>query len=179
MYFQSILEFNICLLYDLRIPSEAQFQNLQGDTMKNRFLILAAVSALSLAACNNMMVKNVNFAARTQTGYTTQAGVASIEKISSGGIKTTLTLSGLKASTAYVAHYHNQGTAGTPACDSGGAISTDYGAAVTSDATGKATFTNTSNTATTIANLGAYINVHEQAALGVVPLCADVSSTTF
>ncbi len=149
--------------------------------MNTKLILFAAVSALGLVACNtpNPVVKTVNFAARTQTGYTAQAGTASIEKISSGGIKTTLTLTGLKASTEYVAHYHSTGTASTTPCDSAGAIKTDYAVTVSSDAAGKATFTNSSTTATTIADLGTYINVHEKAALAVVPLCADVSTTTF
>jgi superoxide dismutase, Cu-Zn family len=149
--------------------------------MNAKLMGLLAVSALGLMACNTptMMVKTVNFAARTQTGYTAQAGEAKIEKLSSGGIKTTLTLTGLKANTAYVAHYHAKGTASAVACDSAGGISTDYGAAVTSNASGQVTLTTTKNTANVIADLGAYINVHEESALSVVPLCADVSSTTF
>ncbi len=149
--------------------------------MNYKFLAIAAVSALGLVSCNtpNPVVKTVTFAARVQTGYTAQAGTASIEKISSGGIKTTLTLTGLKASTEYVAHYHSTGQASTTPCDSAGGISVDYSTTVTSSATGTATFTNSSTTAATIVALGTYINVHEKAALAVVPLCADVSTTTF
>lgn len=147
--------------------------------MNRKLLILAAVSALGFVSCNNMMVKTVNFTARTQTGYMGQAGTATIEKLSSGGIKSTITFTNLKAGTAYIAHYHNQGTVGVAPCDSGGSVKTDYGTAVTSDAMGKVTLTVTSNTATTIADLGVYINVHESITPSIVPMCADVSTTTF
>lgn len=140
---------------------------------------MAGAMLLALAACmpgSGNPTKTGNFNNRGVAGYTSAAGTYTITKIGSQ-IKTELRLTGLKANTQYVAHYHALGTASTTPCDSQGPIKTDLGA-VMSDASGAATFTNTTSAAN-IVDLGVYINVHEAANLSVVPLCADVSALSF
>ena len=94
-----------------------------------------------------------------------------------------LKASGLKASTAYVAHYHAAGAdVSKGVCASGGPIVGDQGSMTM---IGGMTFTTDTAGAVTIKGLNTtaalstakYINIHEAAALAVVPLCADLTGT--
>jgi hypothetical protein len=138
-------------------------------------VVLLAVMAACMPGSGNP-TKTGNFSNRGVAGYGAAAGTYTITKLGTE-IKTELKLTGLKANTQYVAHYHALGTASTTPCDSQGPIKTDLGT-VTSDASGAATFTNTTSAAN-IVDLGVYINVHEAANISVVPLCADVSALSF
>ena len=152
-------------------------------TASLKFAGLALLGSFALAACNQASVsgstKTTNFAAPTTpvVGYTVQAGKAAISDLNTKDTVTILTATGLKASTLYVAHYHAQGTgvnATKPPCESGGAIVDGMiGMATTSAADGSLTikgFTPTTNIST-----AKYINIHENASLAIVPLCADLT----
>jgi superoxide dismutase, Cu-Zn family len=147
-----------------------------------KILVASILGAALLASCNQASVsgktKTTDFAAPATAvaGYTVQAGKAAISELNTNDTVTILTATGLKANTSYVAHYHAQGTgvnATKPPCESGGAIVDGMiGMAMNSAADGSLTlkgFTPTANLKD-----AKYINIHEAAALGVVPLCADL-----
>ena len=83
--------------------------------------ILLAALALPLSACT-MMAAPMNYALSKQPAGAAlmSSGTVSVKKDMSM-VMTTASVSGLKPGTYYVAHYHNQGTAGVAPCDSGGA----------------------------------------------------------
>jgi superoxide dismutase, Cu-Zn family len=142
-----------------------------------KILIASVLGAALLASCNQASVsgktKTTDFAANTTTGYTVQAGKAAISELNTNDTVTILTATGLKASTSYVAHYHAAGAdVSKGVCASGGAIVNGEIGAATTSADGSLTikgFAPTANLTT-----AKYINIHEAAALGVVPLCADL-----
>ncbi len=143
-----------------------------------KFAGLALLGSFALAACNQASVsgstKTTDFALQTQPGYTVQAGKAAISNLNTKDTVTILTATGLKPSTLYVAHYHAQGDTTKAPCASGGAIVDGMiGMATTSGTDGSLTikgFTPTTNIST-----AKYINIHENAALAIVPLCADLT----
>ena len=87
-----------------------------------------------------------------------------------------LVATGLKPSTAYIAHYHVAGTdVSKGVCASGGAVIDGQigGKSVDSDVNGKVTLKGLTATANIAA--AKYINIHEAGALATVPLCADLT----
>ncbi|WP_424950478.1 hypothetical protein [Deinococcus sp.] len=145
----------------------------------------ALILALTLAACNQANVsgnaKTYTFTAQTQTGYSAQAGKATRTDLNTNDTSTVLVASGLKPLTAYVAHYHAAGAdVSKGVCASNGPIVGDQGSMTmiggmtfTSDSAGAVTIRGLNTTATLSA--AKYINIHEGAALAVVPLCADLT----
>ena len=101
-----------------------------------RTLFLVLVGSLALASCNRTKAPDVSgttmtkaFASQLDTaaGYSDDAGSAAYVDLTGGDRRTTLTATGLKASTAYIAHYHARGTgaavtATTTDCASGGSV---------------------------------------------------------
>ena len=144
-----------------------------------KFAGLALLGSFALAACNQANLtgtaKTYAFAAQAQPLYTVQAGTATRADLSSKDTSTVLVATGLKASTDYVAHYHAQGDATKAPCASGGAIVDGMigGMTFTSDASGNLTIKGL-DTTTALAT-AKYINIHEAAALAIVPLCADLT----
>ena len=144
-----------------------------------KIFAMSLVGMVALASCNQASVsgstKTYTFAAQTQTGYADQAGTAAKTDLSSKDTVTVLTATKLKANTDYVAHYHAQGDATKAPCASSGAIVDGMigGTSFKSDANGNVTIKGL-NTTTNIAT-ATYINIHEMAALSVVPLCADLT----
>lgn len=141
--------------------------------MKKRTL-LALVGTVALASCNqapDVSGKSVtkNFTDMKLAGYTSPSGTAKYVDLNSGDRVTTLTVSGLKANTNYLSHYHLMGTASTDACKSGGAVVGGVLGTATSDASGTLTIKGLQSTAAL--KDAKYINVHE-ATGGAVPVCA-------
>lgn len=149
-------------------------------TASLKFAGLALLGSFALAACNQANLtgsaKTFNFALQAQTGYSTQAGTATRADLNSKDTTTVLVATGLKASTAYFAHYHVAGTdTSKGVCASSGAVIDGQigGKSVDSDANGKVTIrglTATDNIAT-----AKYINIHEALTPSIVPLCADLT----
>ena len=148
-------------------------------TASLKFAGLAVLGSFALAACNQANLtgsaKTYAFAAQPQVGYTAQAGTATRADLSSKDTTTVLSATGLKPATAYVAHYHIQGDATKAPCASNGAVVDGMigGMMFTSDANGNLTIKGL-NTTSALAN-AKYINIHEAAALTIVPLCADLT----
>ena len=147
-----------------------------------KFLALSLIGTLALASCNQANVtgsaKTYAFAAQAQAGYSTQAGTASRADLNTGDTSTVLKATGLKPSTAYIAHYHVAGTdTSKGVCASGGAVQNGLigGTPVTSDASGTLTIKGLASTADIAATSVKYINIHESATPSVVPLCADLT----
>lgn len=150
-----------------------------------KILVASILGATLLASCNQATLsgktKNITFAAQTQTGYTAQAGTAAKTDLSDSNTVTVLKATGLKPNLAYVAHYHAAGAdVSKGVCASNGAIVGDQGnmtmiggMTFTSDANGAVTIRGVNTTATL--GTAQYINIHEAAALAVVPLCADLT----
>jgi len=144
-----------------------------------KLLSLPFLGLLALASCNQVVTgdsKAYTFTAQTQVGYSTQAGKATRLSLSTGDTATTLNATGLKPSTAYVAHYHAAGAdTSKGVCASNGSIVDGMigGMTFNSDANGALTIKGL-NTTSALAT-AKYINIHEAAALAVVPLCADLT----
>jgi superoxide dismutase, Cu-Zn family len=147
-----------------------------------KFFALSLVGTVALASCNQASVsgstKTYAFAVPTAavTGYGSQAGTANRTDLSTkDNTVTVLSATKLKASTAYIAHYHLQGDATKAPCDSAGAVTDGMigGMSFTSDANGSVTIKGL-NTTANIAN-ATYINIHEAATPSVIPLCADLT----
>lgn len=142
-----------------------------------RALLFAA--ALALTACGTAPAVTGSNTSKTfrnmeTAGYPQAAGTARLTDLSSGDRATTLTMTGLRANTAYVAHYHSRGTANaTDVCRSNGPIvGGTIGGTFTSDASGNLTMRGLQ--ALSALQGAAYINVHEAESLPTVPLCAPL-----
>lgn len=144
--------------------------------------LLALIGTLALASCNKNAAPEVTGSSKTATFkamlpndvvYKSSAGTAKYIDLSNNDRATTLTATGLKPSTSYLAHYHAMGTASNDACTSAGAVvGGTIGEAMMSDASGNLTLKGLQNKA---ALSGAtYINIHEAASLATVPLCAPL-----
>ncbi|MGY2893262.1 hypothetical protein [Deinococcus sp. UYEF24] len=147
-----------------------------------RFLAVSLIGTLALASCNQANVtgsaKTYTFAAQTQVGYTAQAGTASRTDLNTGDTSTVLKASGLKPSTAYIAHYHIAGAdTSKGVCASNGMVQNGLigGAPFTSDASGNLTIKGLATTSDIAVGNVKYINIHESATPSVVPLCADLT----
>jgi Cu-Zn family superoxide dismutase len=147
-----------------------------------KFLALSLIGAVALASCNQANVtgssKTYTFAAQAQTGYTVQAGTAARTDLNTGDTSTVLKATGLKPSTAYIAHYHLAGAdVSKGVCASGGAVQNGLigGTNFTSDASGNLTIKGLASTADIAVGSVQYINIHEAATPAVVPLCADLT----
>ena len=103
------------------------------------------------------------------------AGVALANTDSTNvNVTTVLTLTGLTAGKAYIAHYHAYGTASNnDPCASNGPVTVGF-PNFTADASGNATVTLTTEVAKIAGDAGAYINVHFASDPSVVPICAPV-----
>ncbi|WP_424952040.1 fasciclin domain-containing protein [Deinococcus sp.] len=89
-------------------------------------------------------------------------------------VTTVLTLTGLTAGKAYIAHYHAYGPdSSTDPCASNGPVTVGF-PNFTADASGKATVTLTNDASKIAGDSGAYINVHFASDPSVVPICAPV-----
>ncbi|WP_291431631.1 hypothetical protein [Deinococcus sp.] len=142
-----------------------------------KLTLLALVGTVALSSCNqapDVSGKSVSkaFTDMKLSGYTTPSGTAKYVDLNSGDRVTTLTLSGLKANTNYLSHYHKMGTASTDPCKSGGEIVGGVLGTGTSDANGKLTIKGLQSTADL--KDAKYINVHEASALANVPVCAPL-----
>ncbi|OLV17817.1 hypothetical protein [Deinococcus marmoris] len=148
-----------------------------------KIALMALIGTLALASCGKNTAPEVTGTSKTiafkamlpnDVAYKGSAGTAKYIDLSSGDRATTLTATGLKANTKYLAHYHLMGTASTTdACASNGSVLNGMiGDALTSDASGALTLKGLQNIAAL--NGAAYINIHEAAALSVVPLCAPL-----
>lgn len=145
-------------------------------------LIMALIGTLALASCNKTNTPEVSGTNKSVTFkmmlpadaiYKASAGTATYVDLTSKDRATTLTASGLKPNTSYLAHYHIMGTASTDACKSAGdVLNGTIGTAMTSDANGALTLRGLQNTAALTG--AAYINIHEAATPSVVPLCAPL-----
>ncbi len=144
--------------------------------------LMALIGTLALASCNSNKAPEVTGTSKTaafkamlpnDVTYKSSAGSAKYIDLNNGDRATTLTATGLKPSTSYLAHYHKMGTASSDACTSSGAVvGGTIGEAMMSDANGALTLKGLQNTA---ALSGAtYINIHEAASLATVPLCAPL-----
>ena len=149
-------------------------------TASLKFAGLALLGSFALAACNQANLtgsaKTYAFAAQPQPLYTAQAGTATRAELNSNDTTTVLVATGLKPSTAYIAHYHVAGTdVSKGVCASGGAVIDGQigGKSVDSDVNGKVTLKGLTATANIAA--AKYINIHEASALATVPLCADLT----
>lgn len=79
------------------------------------------VLTLSLSACTMMSpAANYTFSKQPAGASLNSSGTLSVKKDGAMTL-TSASLSGLTPNTYYVAHYHQQGTASTTPCDSGGA----------------------------------------------------------
>ncbi|WP_415791722.1 hypothetical protein [Deinococcus saxicola] len=155
------------------------------SSTSEKFTSMALIGTLALASCNKNTAPEVTDTSKTiafkamlpnDAAYKGSAGTAKYIDLNTGDRATTLTATGLKADTKDLAHYHMMGIASTTdACASnGGVLNGMIGDAMMSDANGALTLKGLQN----IAALGgaAYINIHEAAALSVVPLCAPLKS---
>ncbi|THF69083.1 hypothetical protein E7T06_13540 [Deinococcus sp. Arct2-2] len=148
-----------------------------------RIAMMALVSTLALSACNqpnvvgNSVSKDFSALLNTASGYTAAAGTAVYVDLTGGDRRTVLTATGLKANTAYIAHFHSKGTAAgsTNDCTSGGPVvggKIGGDTVFSSDADGKVTIKGFQTTADL--KDAAYINIHESGTPSVIPLCADI-----
>lgn len=139
-------------------------------------LLLLAISACSPTTSNPPNVRTVTMT-RLGTSNPSATGVVTVEKLSTGGLKTNVSVQGLTPNTVYALHYHAMGAASTDPCLSNGAIKTDL-PDLTTDASGNGSIIYTASTGN-LADLGVYVNVHIKSDLTVVPLCGNVSSVAF
>ncbi|PYE50522.1 plastocyanin/azurin family copper-binding protein [Deinococcus yavapaiensis] len=104
------------------------------------------------------------------------AGTVRVETLGSLR-RTTLTLKGLAPRTVYAAHYHALAPnyTGDP-CLSNGPVTVGF-PTFTSDSQGRATTTMLTATKKIADNAGAYINVHVQRDLSIIPLCAVMTGS--
>jgi len=149
-----------------------------------RVALMTVVSTLVLSACNQPNVVGTSITksfapqlnATAGSGYTAAAGTAVYVDLTGGDRRTVLTATGLKANTAYIAHFHSKGTAAgsTSDCTSGGPVVGGLigGNSFTSDADGKVTIKGFQSTE--VLKDAAYINIHEGLLPSVIPLCADI-----
>lgn len=147
--------------------------------MMKKIFAMSLLGMVTLASCNQASIsgstKSYTFAARTTAGYTDQAGKAARTDLSSGDTLTVLTATKLTPNVKYLAHYHKQGADATKApCDSAGGVVAGIGGEVTADASGSVTIKGFADTAVLKDGAAKYINIHEAAALSVVPLCAEL-----
>ncbi|MFK7603992.1 hypothetical protein ACI3L1_17475 [Deinococcus sp. SM5_A1] len=146
--------------------------------------LMALIATLTLASCGKNTAPEVTGTSKTvafkamlpnDAAYMESAGTAKSIDLNTGDRATTLTATGLKVNTKYLAHYHMMGTASTTdACTSnGGVLNGTIGDAMSTDANGTLTLKGLQN----IAALGgaAYINIHEAATPSIVPLCAPLT----
>ena len=149
-----------------------------------KIMATSSVVFLVLTACTQANVtgsaKTYAFAAQAQAGYSAQAGTATRTDLSTGDTSTVLIASGLRPSTAYVAHYRAQGDVTLAPCVSGGAIVGDQGslsvignAVFSSDASGGLTIRGLSSTFGVSAAKA--IDLQEATSPATVPLCADLT----
>ncbi len=105
------------------------------------------------------------------------AGGKAVATTKDGMVSTTLTLSGLTPSKAYIAHYHAFGPdSSTDPCASNGPVTLGF-PGFTADGSGNASVTVTGEMAKIAGDQGAYINVHYASDPSVVPICAPVKMT--
>ena len=105
------------------------------------------------------------------------AGTAIATKTSATDVTTVLTLTGLTAGRAYIAHYHAYGTgSSTDPCASNGPVTVGF-PNFTADASGNATVTLVNAASKIDGDAGAYINVHFASDPSVVPICAPIRTT--
>lgn len=141
----------------------------------NKIVLLGLVGALGLSACSIVTGTAMTHPFAPQAGSATPGtGNAMVTPLSSGETATTLMLSGLRAGTTYVAHYHRQGDAAKPPCESGGGVVAGIGFGV-ADSSGNLTLralvpSNAITNAT-------YINVHTADA-GGAPTDGGVTCAT-
>lgn len=105
------------------------------------------------------------------------SGKVTIERLSTGGLRTTVSVQGLTPTTLYALHFHNLGSANNDPCLSNGTIKTPL-PDLTTDGSGNGSIIYT-NPANSVADLGVYVNVHLKSDLTVVPLCGNVSQVSF
>lgn len=104
-------------------------------------------------------------------------GTARVTTLADGMVQTTLVLTGLTPNKGYIAHYHAFGPASNnDPCASSGPVTVGF-PSFTSDASGNATTTVTTEAAKIAGDAGAYINVHYADTPSVVPICAPVKAT--
>ena len=146
-------------------------------------VLMALIGSLALASCNTKDTPDISGTSKTvafkamlpaDATYKSSAGTAKYVDLTGDDRRTTLTATGLKPNTSYLAHYHLMGTAdATDACKSSGAVvSGVIGTAMTSDANGAVTLKGFQSTASL--KDAKYINIHEAADLSIVPLCAPL-----
>ncbi|UBV44386.1 CHRD domain-containing protein (plasmid) [Deinococcus taeanensis] len=141
-------------------------------------IVLGMAAATLLGSCSMMMGAGTTYTFRHNPTTADPAATGkAVATMKDGMVSTTLTLSGLTPSKAYIAHYHAFGPASsTDPCASNGPVSLGF-PGFTSDASGNATVSVSGDMAKIAGDLGAYINVHYASDPSVVPICAPVKMT--
>lgn len=144
--------------------------------------LLALIGTLALASCNRNAAPDITGTTKAASfkamlpddaAYKNAAGSGKYVDLTGGDRRTTLTATGLKANTSYLAHYHMMGSAdATDPCKSNGDIVGGVIATANTDANGALTLKGFQNT-DSLKN-ATYINIHEAANPSVVPLCAPL-----
>ncbi|THF71103.1 superoxide dismutase [Deinococcus sp. Arct2-2] len=141
-----------------------------------RILMLSAVAAVALSSCS-LIDRNVG------TNYTLGKQPAAGDLTVVGGVNvrrgdmvmTSARVTGLKADTFYVAHYHVQGTASADPCKSGGAPIMASKIVGKSDSSGYLALNG--EVATSVVTAATYFNVHTAADAAGTPADAGVACT--
>ncbi|GAA5512445.1 hypothetical protein Dcar01_01159 [Deinococcus carri] len=141
-------------------------------------LVLGLFTATLLGSCSMMMGRSTTYTFKHNPTAADPAAMGRAVASRDGSmVSTTLTLSGLTPSKAYIAHYHAFGPASsTDPCASNGPVTLGF-PNFTADASGKVSVTVTGDMAKIAGDMGAYINVHYASDPSVVPICAPVKMT--
>lgn len=142
-------------------------------------IVLGMATTALLGSCSMMMGMGgttYTFKHNANAADPAAAGKA-VATTKDGMVSTTLTVSGLTPSKAYIAHYHAFGPASsTDPCASNGPVTLGFPNFM-SDASGNATVMVSGDMAKIAGDMGSYINVHYASDPSVVPICAPVKMT--
>lgn len=141
-------------------------------------IVLGMATTALLGSCTMMMGGGTTYTFKHNANAADPAAMGKAVATMSGGmVSTTLTVSGLTPSKAYIAHYHAFGPASsTDPCASNGPVTLGFPGFM-SDASGNASVTVSGDMTKIAGDLGAYINVHYASDPSVVPICAAVKMT--
>lgn len=139
-----------------------------------RILMLSAVAATLLSSCS-LFDRNVgdNYVLGEQpaAGDLNPLGGVNVRRAET--VRTAARLTGLKADTYYVAHYHVQGTASTDPCKSGGAPI--MASAIVGKSDGSGALALNGEVATRLVTAATYFNIHTATGPAGTPADAGVA----
>ncbi|WP_309573081.1 CHRD domain-containing protein [Deinococcus sp.] len=141
-------------------------------------IILGIATTALLGSCSMMMGHSMTYTFKHNANAADAGAMGkAVASTKDGMVSTTLTLSGLTPSKAYIAHYHAFGPdSSMDACASNGPVTLGFPGFM-SDASGNATVMVSGDMAKIAGDMGAYINVHYASDPSVVPICAAVKMT--